>query len=130
MRIHRPERHRECLVEAVAKPGEQSWLGLLLLNRHRHHSPLGLTVTCVGDDFAIANFYDALRPRCNLPVMRDDDDGASFAVQFLKDTKDFLATMAVERTRGLVRQNNISIVDKGASDGNALLLAPESWLGR
>ncbi len=58
--------------------------------------------------------------------MRDDDDGASFAVQFLKDAKDFLAAMAVERTRWLVRQNNISIVDEGAGDGNALLLAPES----
>src|SRR5690606_15815263 len=103
---------------------------LSLLIRLGRYWQRGLTISGVRNDFSVANFYDALRSCGHLPVMRDDNDRASFAVQFLQDAENFLATMAIKRAGRLVCQNHIRIIDKGARDGNALLLTAGKLAGR
>src|SRR5690606_27316638 len=123
MRIHRAKRHREGLVEPIPhrckEPGPCRWL----FHRHGRCGSLGLAVSRIRDDFAIANFNDALRAGSDLPVMRDDDDGASFAVELLKNAEDFFSAMTVKRAGWFVGKDDVRIVDQRAGDGNALLLS-------
>ncbi len=53
----------------------------LIFNGHCGHRSRGFTTPRVGNDFSVTDFDDALRPRGDLSVMRDNDDGATFAVQ-------------------------------------------------
>src|SRR5690606_35079564 len=123
MRIHRAKRHREGLVEPIPHPGKEPGPCRWLFHRHGRCGPLGFAVSRIRDDFAIANFNDALRAGSDLPVMRDDDDGASFAVELLKNAEDFFSAMTVKRAGWFVGKDDVRIVDQRAGDGNALLLS-------
>lgn len=56
--------------------------------------------------------------------MRHDHEGAAvLAVHALHELEDLLGGLVVERARGLVAQDEAQILDEGATDGAALLLA-------
>jgi hypothetical protein len=66
----------------------------------------------------------------HIRVVGDEHDGDALAVELLKEREDFHRRAAVERAGGLVRQQEGRGVDQRPRDGDALLLAAESCIGR
>src|SRR5690349_7686713 len=71
----------------------------------------------------------APRVACHIGVVGDDDDGDALAVELAQKAHDVGRRLAIERTRGLVGQQQLGIVDERAGDRHALLLATRELLG-
>ena len=57
-------------------------------------------------------------------LMGDDDDGQPiFLIELLKHAQDFLARVRIEVAGRLVGEQKLRLIDQGAGDGDALLLA-------
>ena len=63
------------------------------------------------------------RQRLRLRVRDEDEGDAEAALQQLQFVLDALAQIGVERAERLVEQQNVGLDDKGASEGDTLLLA-------
>ena len=61
--------------------------------------------------------------RATTGIVRDHDDGAPLLVEFAQQAQDDFFVHGVEIAGGLVGQNNLWIVDQGARNADALLLA-------
>ena len=61
--------------------------------------------------------------------MGDEDDGAALMGEFAEEVEDELAGVGVEVSGGLVGEDNLGVVDEGACDGDALLLAAGELVG-
>ena len=61
--------------------------------------------------------------------MGDEDDGVALLVQLLQHPQHFPAGMGVQRTGGLVGQDQGRVADQRPRDGNALLLAARKLVG-
>ena len=74
---------------------------------------------------SVSNHYSPIREAAYFPVMSHQHKGnvAAF-VEFPEDVHDLAAGAGVEIACRFIRKNNTRIVDKGASDGDALLLPP------
>ena len=79
-------------------------------------------VAAIRNDDAILDLDDALGIAGHLHVVRDDDDGVALGMQFLEDLDDFLPAVAVQRTGGLVGQDDVAAVHQRARNRDALLL--------
>ncbi|MNU62891.1 hypothetical protein D3C71_521310 [compost metagenome] len=77
----------------------------------------------IGNDPAVGYFDDTFSAGSNRRIMGDDDDGAAFGMQLVKDAQDLLAACLVERAGWLVRQDHVGIVHQRAGNRHALLLA-------
>ena len=62
-------------------------------------------------------------------LVRDHDDGDALVVQLLENVHDLDARAAIEIARRLVGEQHVGIVDEGARDGDALLLAAGKLAG-
>ena len=72
---------------------------------------------------AIAHAYDSPGPAGDVIFVRDHDDGFARLIQLGEQGHDFVAGARIEVARRLVGQNDVRIVDQGAGNGHALLLA-------
>ena len=79
--------------------------------------------------FAIAHLEDAIGMRGDVRVVRDQHDRVVFVAQSLEQRQDLLAGPAVERTGGLVGEQDRRTVDQRARDRDALLLAAGQLAG-
>ena len=77
----------------------------------------------VGLNDAIAHHDVAARVGRDVRFVRHHDDGDAAVVQLLENSHDFDAGAAVEISGRLVGQQHFRIVDQGARDRDALLLA-------
>src|SRR5512139_799847 len=66
---------------------------------------------------------------CILCVMCDHDNCSSAAVQFMKDSDDFLARVRVQVTRRLICQDQCGVVNQSACNCHPLLLSARHFLG-
>lgn len=57
------------------------------------------------------------------------EDGLAVLVDFAKQAQKAVCGTAVQRTGGLVRQNELGPGDEGAGDGGALFLAAADFVG-
>src|SRR5262245_42262310 len=73
-------------------------------------------------DPAIAEAQDSPGVPRHVGLVGDDDDGDAVTVQVLEQGHDLDAGPRVESASGLVGQDEYRFVDKGAGDGDALLL--------
>src|SRR5207302_8643110 len=80
-------------------------------------------VSLVLHDSAIVEVDYALRSAADVGVVGDDDDGSAACDQLVEELEDLLAGLAVERAGGLVGEEDQGVVDHGAGDADALLLA-------
>ena len=83
---------------------------------------IACVLTAVVDDFAVLDFDDAVGVVGDVAVVRYQNDGVAFLVQFAKDFHHFFAAVAVERAGGFVGEDDLSAVHQRAGDGDALLL--------
>jgi hypothetical protein len=75
-------------------------------------------------DFAVVEGGDAIGVREDAVVVGDDEDGAFGAAgDLLKNFHDEEAVFGVESGGGFVADDEAGVVDEGAGDGDALLLA-------
>ena len=74
-------------------------------------------------DLAVVQFDAAVSQAGDDGVVRHHDDGASLLMEFAQQAQDDLFVNGVEVARGLVGKNDLGIVDQGARDADALLLA-------
>ena len=67
---------------------------------------------------------------CQLFVVRHDDEGlAVFVSQVEEELVQFSLILRVQRTAGLVGQDDLGVVDEGAGYGHALFLAARQFVG-
>jgi hypothetical protein len=78
---------------------------------------------------AIAHLVDAIGMRGDVRVVRDQDDRVVFVAQSLEQRQDLLAGPAVERTGGLVGEQDRRTIDQRARDRDALLLPARQFTG-
>ena len=81
------------------------------------------------NDHAVAHDDVALRVRGDVLFVRDHDDCYAALVELLKYRHDLDAGAAVEIAGGLVGQQHLRVVDQGARDRDALLLATGKLAG-
>ena len=75
-------------------------------------------------DSAVGDFDDTIGLFCDAPVVSDDDEGgAEFVVDVTKKVVDGFGRGGVEVSGRLVREDHGGVVEEGAGDGGALLLA-------
>ena len=55
--------------------------------------------------------------------MRDDDNGLSFVIEFIKQDHNAVAGFGIEISGGFVGQENAGRCDESAGDGDALFFA-------
>lgn len=72
----------------------------------------------------------AVGKRADGRVMRDHENGVAFAVQFAEQADDGLLVGFVEVAGGLVRKNQLGMIDQSAGEGDALLLASGELTGK
>src|SRR6266403_1756883 len=67
---------------------------------------------------------------CDIRVMRDHENGVAGVVQLAKNLQHDGFVDFVEIACGLIRENQLGLVDEGASDGHSLLLAAGELRGK
>ena len=77
----------------------------------------------VAQDAAVAQPDDALAVRRHLVLVRDDDDRLPLRMDLAEEREDLGRGGAVEVSRGLVRKQDLRLVEDRAGDGHALPLA-------
>src|SRR5262249_48866895 len=82
-----------------------------------------MRVAFVRFNVAVAHTDDALGPGGDVVFVRDHDDGLARIVELLQTLHDLVAGPRVEVASRLVGEDHLRIVDQGAGDGDALLLA-------
>ncbi len=125
MRTHGPERHAQCFTGAIEAPPPARRRPDLGLGRF---DPARLDIVPVGNDLAIGDLDHPLGLGRDLRIVGNDDDGVTIGVQFLEQRHQFLARMGIERTRGLVGEEDGGRAREGAGDRDALGL-PTGQLG-
>ncbi len=84
----------------------------------------------VGDDQAVAQEHDAIGDRGGARVVRHDHDRlAEVGRRLAHELEDLGARLGVEVARRLVREDDSGLVDEGACDRDALLLAARELRG-
>ena len=83
----------------------------------------------VGEDFPVAEDDVAFGVAGDVEFVGDHEDGDAGVVEFLEDAHDFDAGLAVEVAGGFVGEEEGGVVDEGAGDGDALLLAAGELVG-
>jgi|SRR5579871_6356297 len=82
-------------------------------------------------DAAVPHGDDASRVRRDGRIMRDQQDGlAVLPVEAFQLSHDFRTGAGIEVTRRLVGQDNLWLVDQGASNGDTLLLSAGQLIGQ
>ena len=83
------------------------------------------------DKEAVAQAQDVVaHPADGIVVRNDDHRGAKVLVNALHELQDLLGRLVVERTCGLVAQQQAGRLHEGATDGAALLLATRNLIGK
>src|SRR6266404_4582922 len=78
---------------------------------------------CIKMQVAMRQLDAAVRLACDVRVVRYHQDGVAGVVQFAENLDDDVFVGFVEISRGLVGENYFRLIDEGARDGHALLLA-------
>ena len=80
-------------------------------------------------DDAVFHDDDALGAGGDFIAVGDEDDGFAVGVEFVEEVEDFEAGLGIEVAGGFVGEDEERVVDEGAGDGDALLLAAGELLG-
>src|SRR5690242_9350266 len=76
------------------------------------------------DDHAVAHMHHAIEVRGGFRIMGDHDDGlAEFFIQLTEHLQHNFGILGIQVSGWLISEDNFRLVDDGAGDGNALLLA-------
>ena len=78
----------------------------------------------VGEDLSVAYMNDAMRKLRDICFVSDKHDGISAGVKLIEKRHDFEARLGVQVARRLVCKDDRRVIDKGASERNALALTP------
>ncbi len=83
----------------------------------------------VGFDLTVFDVDDAAGVFGDFGFVGDDDDGDAGAVEFLEEFHDLATAVGIEVAGGFIGHEDGGIVDEGAGDGDALLLAAGEFVG-
>ena len=87
-------------------------------------------VELILDDASVAQAQHAVGHAGDGGVVRDDDDGAAvLVVDILHELQDFLGRLVVERSRGLVAQQELRVFRDGTGNGHTLHLSAGHLIG-
>ena len=92
----------------------QQMIGALLIFGRRHG---------IARQTPMNEFDAAVGEAADGGIVRDHQDGVTFGVELLKQANDGFFVGFVEVASGLVGEDQFGMIDQGARDGNALLLA-------
>ncbi len=84
----------------------------------------------MAEDLAVVEGDAALRERGHLRVVRDHDDGVALAWRSVRRSATMRLVGLVEVAGGLVGEQDGRVVDEGAGDADALLLAAGKLAGQ
>ena len=80
-------------------------------------------------DSTVAETDGAMSVGGNVVIVSDENEGLALFVKFVEEAKDLGTGGRIEITRGFVGEDDQGIVDEGAGDGDALLLAAGKFEG-
>src|SRR5271169_2857635 len=92
-------------------------------------APLTRPGSLSGDAAPLERYHPLAHPLDHLAVVGRDEDRGSAGIHFLEEGHDLLGHVRVEVARWLVGEEQDRLVDEGAGDGNALLLATRQLEG-
>ena len=84
---------------------------------------------CVFDDLSVAELDFSGGKGRDVGLVRHEGDGLSLFMQILEQAHDFVGGAGVEVAGGLVGEQDDRVIDQGAGDGDALLLAAGELVG-
>jgi hypothetical protein len=80
-------------------------------------------IALVFNDVAVVQSYYSVGALAYVRIVRDQDDGFAGGDEFIEKLEDLLACFGIERAGGFISQEDEGLIDHGAGDADALLLA-------